>query len=195
MQGSGGVDKLCVPINQDNRHWLFIHMDTRRKRIELNNFKGLNGDSQRYHKSVLRYIYDELRDGFPDTRPDVEVWSTAWILKDNTLTTTAQDNIHDCGIFTFVSMALLVQDIKLTGDTYTQGLIDGRSTRLRLTHHIWKAILRTEHGMPRMNRWIAHTGLPTNSKKTGGDKRATDKGTTSTTKALLASKEKAKTRR
>ena len=58
--GIDNVDDLFVPINVNNIHWLFLHVDFREKAIRLYNSLGLNTPGHRkYFLSMRKYLNNE----------------------------------------------------------------------------------------------------------------------------------------
>ena len=58
--GIDNVDDLFVPINVDNIHWLFLHVNFREMAIRLYNSLELNTPGHRKYLLLMRkYLYDE----------------------------------------------------------------------------------------------------------------------------------------
>ena len=81
MDGSiDNVDNLFVPINVNNIHWLFLHVDFREKAIRLYDSLGSNTPGHRkYLLSIRKYLYDEKFKGtLVNNRLAFAVWKLTW---------------------------------------------------------------------------------------------------------------------
>ena len=99
--GIDNVDDLFVPINVNNIHWLFLHVDFREKAIRLYNSLGSNTPGHRkYLHSMRKYLYDEeIKGTLVNNRPAFAVWKQDWIHKIRVVTppsnkTTMTGGIH-----------------------------------------------------------------------------------------------------
>ena len=67
------LDDLCVPINVNNAHWLFLQVDTKNKIIELYDSMGVNSNNRENLTKTRRYLYEEAFKRTPaNLRPDFE---------------------------------------------------------------------------------------------------------------------------
>ena len=102
------LDDLFVPINMNNAHWLFIHIDIKNKKIELYHSFGGNSNSREYLTKMRKYLYDEaFKDMALDLRPDFEVWKRDWKTQDKNSSAPKQGNGDNCGVFIILSIYLL----------------------------------------------------------------------------------------
>ena len=74
------MDDLFIPINVNNIHWLFLHVDFREKAIRLYNSLGSNTLGHRkYLHSMRKYLYDkEFKGTLVNDRPAFTEWKQDW---------------------------------------------------------------------------------------------------------------------
>ena len=70
------MDNLFVPINVRNIHWLFLHVDFRKKAIRLYDSLWTNTPVHRkYLLAIRKYLYDnEFKGTLDNNRPPFAVW-------------------------------------------------------------------------------------------------------------------------
>ena len=164
--GLHSIDELYVPINKGNAHWLFLRVHFPTKTIALYDSMGRKANNGIYLNAMRRYLYDEhakTTNGPVDT---FAAWARAWTVVDSSDSSPRQQNGDDCGIFTLVSMAMLIQGIRLTPRTYTQELITNNDIRRRLAHTIWTSRLPPTPGVSRLDQWLRDTPASTSKTQT-----------------------------
>ena len=72
--GLTALDKLYIPINSDNAHWIFIKVAIYAKTIQLFDSQGGNDDNDKYLKAVKNYMYDTLTTNVEGEMQDVGAW-------------------------------------------------------------------------------------------------------------------------
>ena len=96
--GKGGsvfdLDHLFVPINVGNLHWIFLHVQPKKKTVKLYDSLGSNRNSyahqQRrvknkgYLAAMNRYLYMLISGGFDGGPVDMNAWTTGnnWTFSD-----------------------------------------------------------------------------------------------------------------
>ena len=66
------LDKIILPINIGNMHWIVAVIFMRKKRIEI--FDSFGSDGIRYLHTLFRHIQDEHQDKKQTALPDINGW-------------------------------------------------------------------------------------------------------------------------
>ena len=119
--GIDNVDDLFVPINVDNIHWLFLHVDFRGKAIRIYNSLASNTPEHRkYLHSMRKYLYDkEFKGTLVNDRPAFTEWKQDWDTQNESGYFPKLQNGDDCGVFTLLSIYLL-SSVQISRSTYDQ---------------------------------------------------------------------------
>ena len=130
---------LLVPINEDNSHWLLIHVDIESRKICLYDSSGdqteANNTNSRYLTVMRRYLQDAETE--VARRSSAQTVNRApWTTSNRSGSTPKQTNGYDCGVFTLVNMSLLARGINLNSSSYSQETIYRRETRQHIAHVI-----------------------------------------------------------
>mmetsp|Transcript_24512 Transcript_24512/g.57602 ORF Transcript_24512/g.57602 Transcript_24512/m.57602 type:complete len:599 (+) Transcript_24512:101-1897(+) len=126
------LDKILFPINMGNMHWICAAIFMNKKRIEIFDSMGSNGD--RYLNALFNYIQDEHADKKKTPLPDADSWELVPTQPD----TPRQTNGHDCGVFTCMFADFLSKDTDLV---FSQDHIDQCRERIALSIMKGKAIM------------------------------------------------------
>lgn len=126
------LDKILFPINMGNMHWICAAIFIKKKRIEIFDSMGSNGN--RYLDALFNYIQDEHMDKKKCPLPDAESWELVPTQRD----TPRQTNGHDCGVFTCMFADFLSKDTALV---FNQDHIDQCRERIALSIMKGKAIM------------------------------------------------------
>jgi Ulp1 family protease len=91
------LDKILIPINVDNRHWIVVKVSMTKKLIQLYDpMGGHNSDPEPYFHQILRFLSDEHLDKKGGAvLPEFSSWRL--VLQDTQLP--MQPNAYDCGVF------------------------------------------------------------------------------------------------
>ena len=134
-------DKIFVPINISNSHWLFLLVDINEKVIELYDSIGgaPNPRNNKYMWAMRRFLYDMKYKGSTiDSRPNFEEWKHSWATRDMTRYSPKQGNDDDCGVFTILSIYLISRGVQLQRTTYDQQSVIDRKLRRMIAHSLMK---------------------------------------------------------
>ena len=126
------LDKIFVPINIGNMHWISAVIFMQKKRIEM--FDSLGSNGKRYLEVLFQYLQDEHLDKKNTCLPDLEKWKLVQTQPE----TPRQNNGYDCGIFACFFADFLSIDLPLTFD---QSHIDRIRERVALSIMKGKAII------------------------------------------------------
>lgn len=126
------LDKILFPINMGNMHWICAAIFMKKKRIEI--FDSMGSDGNRYLDALFNYIQDEHMDKKKKILPDAD----AWELVPTQRGTPRQTNGHDCGVFTCMFADFLSKDTALL---FNQDHIDQCRERIALSIMKGKAIM------------------------------------------------------
>ena len=66
------LDKIFIPINMGNMHWITAVIFMKKKRIEI--FDSMGSEGSRYLKALFRYIQDEHKDKRKRPLPNTKKW-------------------------------------------------------------------------------------------------------------------------
>lgn len=91
------LDKILIPINVDNQHWIVVMVSMTKKLIQLYDpMGGHNSDPEPYFHQILRFLSDEHLDKKGGAvLPEFSSWRL--VLQDTQLP--MQPNAYDCGVF------------------------------------------------------------------------------------------------
>ena len=90
------LDKILVPINTGNLHWISAVIFMQQKRIEIfDSLPELGIDGGLYVEALFRYLKDEHMDKKKTPLPDIKKWKLVPKRE-----TPRQHNGDDCGVFT-----------------------------------------------------------------------------------------------
>jgi len=126
------LDKILFPINMGNMHWICAAIFMKKKRIEIFDSMGSNGN--RYLDALFTYIQDEHMDKKKTPLPDADAWELVPTQPD----TPRQTNGHDCGVFTCMFADFLSKDTALV---FNQDHINQCRERIALSIMKGKAIM------------------------------------------------------
>jgi len=126
------LNKILFPINMGNMHWICAAIFMKKKRIEIFDSMGSNGN--RYLEALFNYIQDEHIDKKKTPLPDADSWELVPTQRD----TPRQTNGHDCGVFTCMFADFLSKDTALV---FNQDHIDQCRERIALSIMKGKAIM------------------------------------------------------
>ena len=114
------LDKVLIPINENQLHWIVVKVSVSEKSIELYDPMGQRPNPQLYLNHVFHFIKDEhlMRKG--EVLPDASSWRLI-TLQDPELPT--QPNGFDCGVFVSVFIYFSVVNI-----SFRHGLANDRDT-------------------------------------------------------------------
>jgi len=126
------LDKILFPINIGKMHWICAAIFMKKKRIEIFDSMGSNGN--KYLRALFRYIQDEHLDKKKTPLPNADSWE----LVSNQLDTPRQANGYDCGVFTCMFADFLLHDAALV---FNQDHIDQCRERIALSIMKDKAIM------------------------------------------------------
>ena len=131
-----GMRDLFVPINRQNMHWLFIHVEVNTLNINLWDSMGRHEYNSIYLSSMLRYLGDLFREVRGE---DPTEWMARWTVTDCSDQSPVQHNSYDCGVFSLTSITLLAQKAALSPRSYTEADLQTYNTRQRIAYLLWKA--------------------------------------------------------
>ena len=86
---------------------------------------------------MLCYLFDDAMRTGTDDSPPFEDWTRGWSTTDESNDSPRQTNGYDCGVFTLLTMYLLMQGVTITSSTYTQNTVYHKDVRRRLAYRIW----------------------------------------------------------
>ena len=159
----GHANDILVPINRSNTHWLFLHVDRSTNTIAMYDSLGRNPINAPYLDHMLRYLYDRRCEQAELTPQSFATFAAGWTCVDRSDDCPTQGNGCYCGVFTRLSMAMIVQGIRLSKRTYSQATVTGRQLRRRLAHMIW--VHNPSRGAGGIGTWTTATpteeGTPT----------------------------------
>lgn len=99
-------DKIIIPVNQSNVHWVVAVINLQKKRFEY--FDSLNGEDSVCLNHLSQYLVDEFRNKRNEDRPDILKWPKVYP-KD----IPKQSNGFDCGVFLVLFADYLSKSAKL----------------------------------------------------------------------------------
>ena len=103
-----GLSKIFIPVNMSNSHWACVVIFMQERKIQY--FDSLGFDGMVYMSALLQYLKDEWADKNQGQElPDASEWRLIRCTTD----TPKQGNGFDCGIFTCMFAAFLVNDYPL----------------------------------------------------------------------------------
>ena len=82
------------------------------KTIKLFDSQGKKDDKNKFFKVIEHYMYDTLSKNTEGERQDCGAWRYEWTTTDESETSPRQENGHERGIFTLVSMGLLQNGLR-----------------------------------------------------------------------------------
>ena len=134
------VKFLYIPIHKGGNHWLLSRIDFKEKQILLWNSSPKNEDHSNYLDKLSQYIeYVQKQQVLPNKKKSSwrnSRWYGNWTVQDKSCNCPKQSNFDDCGIFTILNMVVLINDVDLTANSYSQELIDNVNTRDRISQII-----------------------------------------------------------
>jgi hypothetical protein len=134
------VNFLYIPIHKDGNHWLLSRIDFKEKQILLWNSSPKNEDHSNYLDKLSEYIeYVQKQQVMPNKKKSSwrnSRWYGNWTVQDKSCNCPKQSNFDDCGIFTILNMVVLINDVDLKANSYSQELIDNVNTRDRISQII-----------------------------------------------------------
>ena len=136
---SSNINFLYIPIHKDGNHWLLSQVNFKEKEILLWNSSPdnvLNSTDNLFYLEKLRMYIEHMQNLIND---DNARWNGDWIIRDESLNCPNQKNFDDCGIFTILNMVVLVNDLDLNANSYSQELINKFNTRERIGQIIHQA--------------------------------------------------------
>jgi len=95
------MDKLFIPVNECNTHWILVVIDKGAGKILL--YDSLGGRNRRVAESLRLWLADEAH--YYKTPPRDWAIEHAWCR--------AQENSDDCGVFTIENMNYIAQGMDL----------------------------------------------------------------------------------
>ena len=132
--GLFSLDHLFVPINFENNHWLFLHVQPKKRIVKLYDSQGTKPANRARNRVYLRamkqYLYLLTVNGEGEGEDAMNEWAAEWAFSDASTRSPVQTNGYDCGVFTIVSMYLLSQGHVLTPGSYSQATV--ASARIRM---------------------------------------------------------------
>lgn len=115
-------DKIIVPVNQSNIHWVVAIIDLENKRFEY--FDSLYGEDTTCLDHLSRYLMDEFKNKRNEERPDILDWPKAY-----PKSIPGQVNGYDCGVFLILFADYLSKGAKLN---FSQESIEDFRVKLAL---------------------------------------------------------------
>ena len=104
-------DKIFVPINIDNSHWVMLIVYLSIKTIKYYDSMGGNGGV--FLEAMLHYLKDESEQRSKFRRPRVTFDITDWILTSAGNRCPQQNNGYDCRAFTVLHADFISDDLPL----------------------------------------------------------------------------------
>lgn len=99
-------DKILVPVNQGNVHWVTAVIDIKNKKFEY--FDSLRGEDSTCLNHLSQYLMDEYKNKRNEERPDILKWPRVY-----PKSIPEQVNGYDCGIFLILFADYLSKSAKL----------------------------------------------------------------------------------
>ena len=130
-QMSIDVNSLYIPIHKDGNHWLLSRIDFKEKQILLWNSSYKIEDHSNYLNKLMEYIVC-VQDQLVQANEENSKWHGNWTVQDKSCNCPKQCNFDDCGIFTILNLVLLINEVDLSANSYSQELIDNFNTRVRI---------------------------------------------------------------
>ena len=139
---SGGdifqLDRLIVPINIKDRHWLLVCVFMKDKSIRVYDslpFTILKDGGSSYIQHIWTYLQDEYKDKKGDCLPDQDRWNFYPCLKGDTSAVIQGQGSNDCGVYSCMFMDLLMNrmDPSLLRSSVVNVTQNGRKV-------LWRAI-------------------------------------------------------
>lgn len=74
------LDKIIIPINQGNAHWICGVIFMKEKRIQI--YDSLGGSGRVYLNALFQYVQDEHKDKKKSPLPDIDEWTCVVTTRD-----------------------------------------------------------------------------------------------------------------
>ena len=132
------LQRLIVPIHKGNDHWLFLVVLPEQHRIELYDSLGRHANNSTYMAAMVRYLWDDCR--AEEGSIEYDAWAQLWTCQDMSRSGPRQRNGYDCGVFTIIGIALALEGVPLTSETFTQDVVDHANSRERIANAILDSI-------------------------------------------------------
>jgi sentrin-specific protease 1 len=131
------LDKILIPINVSNFHWIAVMVSMTEKSIQLYDPKvEPDYDAQLYFDQILQFLGDEHFNKKEVAMPDASSWRL--VLQDPRLPT--QPNGFDCGVYVSAFIYFSVQDLPFRCDPTNDGDIFAADLRFRFARSIMTKI-------------------------------------------------------
>jgi len=99
-------EKIIIPVNQSNVHWVLAVIDLKNKRFEY--FDSLYGEDDACLDFLSQYLMDEFKNKRNEERPDILEWPKVY-----PKSIPKQVNGYDCGVFLILFADYLSKSAKL----------------------------------------------------------------------------------
>ena len=104
------LDKLIIPVNIDNKHWLCGCIDFKNKSIQY--FDSINiRNSSLFFKTIQKYLINEFEDKLNNHKDRYDLDLTQWTQDNNCTKYPKQKNGTDCGAFTLICAEKLLNNL------------------------------------------------------------------------------------
>jgi Ulp1 family protease len=132
------LDKILIPINFVNTHWVAVMVSMTEKSIQLYDpMLEPETDARLYFDQILQFLRDEHINKKEVALPDASSWRL--VLQDPRLPT--QPNGFDCGVYVSAFIYFSVQDLPFRRDPTTDGDIFAADLRFRFARSIMTKII------------------------------------------------------
>ena len=115
-------EKIIIPVNQSNVHWVLAVIDLKNKRFEY--FDSLYGEDDACLDFLSQYLMDEFKNKRNEERPDILEWPKVY-----QKSIPKQVNGYDCGVFLILFADYLSKSAKLD---FSQNNIENFRVKLAL---------------------------------------------------------------
>ena len=123
------LDKVFMPINLHNTHWVMAVVHVVRK--EIHYYDSMSGSGRKYLQAILRWLQDEARE-----KKQVQLDASAWQLIDQEDDVPQQHNGVDCGVFSIICADYVSDNLPLQ---YSQSEME--NNRLKIASAIRRGTL------------------------------------------------------
>ena len=131
------LDKILIPINVNNSHWIALMVSMVDKSIQLYDPVGENSNAQLYFDQILRFLNNEHFNKKGMSLPDTSKWRL--VLQDPQLPT--QPNGYDCGVYISAFIYFSVVNLPFRRGLTTDNDIFAADLRFRFTRSIMSKII------------------------------------------------------